>query len=165
MTDGERIKNLRKTLKMTMDEFGARLGVTKSAISNVENEHRALTDQMAKSISREFGVREEWLRTGEGDMFAELDLDAELSQWAEKMLSGQKGDFRQRFVRLLARLSDDQWKKLEEYARFLVGADEEPAPDPEQQIQEEVADYERQIRLEKEVGAKSSASESTSGTA
>ncbi|MBR6849690.1 MAG: hypothetical protein IKM88_05595, partial [Lachnospiraceae bacterium] len=80
-------------------------------------------------------------------------------------LSGQKGDFRQRFVRLLARLSDDQWKKLEEYARFLVGADEEPAPDPEQQIQEEVADYERQLRLEKEVEGKSSASESTSGTA
>ena len=166
MTGGERVKILRKDhLRITLEEFGSRIGIQKSAVSKIERGENSLSEQLIKLISHEFGVREEWLRTGEGDMFAELDLDAELSQWAEKMLSGQKGDFRQRFVRLLARLSDDQWKKLEEYARFLVGADEEPAPDPEQQIQEEVADYERQIRLEKEVGAKSSASESTSGTA
>ena len=166
MTEGERVKHLRKDkLNQTLEEFGSKLGVTKVAISNIEKGNRALTDQMAKSISREFGVREEWLRTGEGDMFAELDLDAELSQWAEKMLSGQKGDFRQRFVRLLARLSDVQWKQLEEFALFLAGMDVKPEVDPEQEIQDEVADYERQLRLEKEVEGKSSASESTSGTA
>ena len=51
-----------------MEEFGKRLGVGRSAISNIENGNRDLTAQMAKSIAREFRVSEEWLKTGEGDM-------------------------------------------------------------------------------------------------
>lgn len=37
MTLGERIREVRKSLKMTMDQFGERIGVTKSTISNIEN--------------------------------------------------------------------------------------------------------------------------------
>ena len=66
---GERIKELRKSLGLTLEEFGKKLGVGKSAISNIENGSRNLTDQMALSIRREFNVREEWLRDGTGDMF------------------------------------------------------------------------------------------------
>lgn len=166
MTGGERVKMLRKDhLRITLEEFGGRIGIQKSAVSKIERGENSLSEQLIKLISHEFGVREEWLRTGEGEMFAKLDPDEELYQWAEKMLTGQSGDFRQRFVRLLARLSDDQWKQLEEFALFLAGMDVKPEVDPEQEIQDEVADYERQLRLEKEVGEKSSASESTSGTA
>ena len=76
---GERIKELRKSLGLTLEEFGKKLGVGKSAISNIENGSRNLTDQMALSIRREFNVCEEWLRYGTGDMFepaASDDLDA-----------------------------------------------------------------------------------------
>ena len=76
---GERIKELRKSLGLTLEEFGKKLGVGKSAISNIENGSRNLTDQMALSICREFNDREEWLRDGTGDMFepaASDDLDA-----------------------------------------------------------------------------------------
>ena len=79
MTIGERIKELRKSLNLTLEEFGKKLGVGKTAISKLEKSERNLTDQMALSICREFNVREKWLRDGTGDMFepaASDDLDA-----------------------------------------------------------------------------------------
>ena len=65
----ERIKELRDALGITLEEFGSRLGVTRTAISRLERGNRGVTDQMAISICREFGVNETWLRTGEGEMF------------------------------------------------------------------------------------------------
>lgn len=75
MTLGERIREVRKNLKMTMDQFGERIGVTKSTISNIENGNRNATEHMIKSICREFEVNEEWLRTGTGDTFKEMTAD------------------------------------------------------------------------------------------
>lgn len=75
MTIGERIKELRKSLNLTLEEFGKKLGVGKTAISKLEKSERNLTDQMALSICREFNVREVWLRDGTGDMFEPAALD------------------------------------------------------------------------------------------
>ena len=69
MAQGERIKELRKALNLTLEKFGERLGVGKTAISKLEKGERNLTDQMCKSICREFNVNEAWLRDGEGEMF------------------------------------------------------------------------------------------------
>lgn len=65
----ERIYKLRKEFGLTLDKFGDRLGVTKTAISRLEKGDRNVTDQMVRSICREFNVREEWLRDGVGPMF------------------------------------------------------------------------------------------------
>lgn len=78
MTLGERIREVRKSLKMTMDQFGERIGVQKSAISKIEKGERSLTNQMFLSICREFGVNEEWLRTGTGDIFKEMTADEQV---------------------------------------------------------------------------------------
>ena len=68
MTEGERIKEVRKKNRMTLEQFGNILGVTKVAISNIENGKRNVTEQMRKSICREFRIDPIWLSTGEGDM-------------------------------------------------------------------------------------------------
>ena len=65
----ERIRNLRKYLGLTMEKFGEQHGVGKTAISNIENGNRNVTEQMCKSICREYNVNEVWLRTGTGEMF------------------------------------------------------------------------------------------------
>lgn len=65
------IKLLRKELGLTMQEFGKNLGVSKSAISNIENGYNSLTDQMIVAICNAYNVNEEWLRTGNGEMFLE----------------------------------------------------------------------------------------------
>ncbi len=69
MTQGERIKEVRTSLGLTLEKFGDRVGVTKVAISNIEKGNRNLTEQMTKSICREFGVDYIWLTTGDGNMF------------------------------------------------------------------------------------------------
>lgn len=71
----ENIKKLRLELGLTMEEFGKNLGVTRSAISNIENGYRNLTEQMILAICNVYNVNEQWLRNGTGDMFVE-DTDS-----------------------------------------------------------------------------------------
>lgn len=72
MTQGERVKEIRKSLNLTLERFGEKLGVTKVAISNIEKGNRSLTDQMAKAICREYNVSYDYLVDGEGEMFSDL---------------------------------------------------------------------------------------------
>ncbi len=77
MTINERINQIRKSNELTMDKFGERIGVTKAAISKIEKGERGVTDQMIKSICREFGYNEEWLRDGIEPKKPEIDEDVE----------------------------------------------------------------------------------------
>ena len=86
MTQGERIKEVRNTLGLTLEKFGNRLGVTKTAISNIEKGNRNLTDQMIISICREFNVNKKWLRTGEGEPFKKLSPDEEIASYVSELL-------------------------------------------------------------------------------
>ena len=72
MTQGERVFEIRKALGLTMDKFGEKLGVQKSAISKIEKDKVNLSDQMVKLICREYNVNYDWLMDGEGDMFSDL---------------------------------------------------------------------------------------------
>ena len=69
MTERERIKQIRKNNGMTLEQFGNILGVTGTTVSRIENGKRNVTEQMRKSICREFNINPTWLETGEGDMF------------------------------------------------------------------------------------------------
>ena len=75
MTQGERVKEVRKSLGLTLEKFGARLGVTKQTVSRIENGVNNVTEQMTKAICREFNVDYAWLTTGEGEMFVDSDED------------------------------------------------------------------------------------------
>ena len=90
MTQGERVNEVRKRAQLTMDQFGERLGVTKTAISYVVNGKRSLTEQMLKSICREFDVNENWLRTGEGDMPRKLSEEEEIATLVSDVLEEGK---------------------------------------------------------------------------
>ena len=72
MTQGERVKQLRAELNLTLEKFGDRVGVGKAAISKIEKNENRLSDQMIKAICREFNVNYDWLVYGEGEMFSEL---------------------------------------------------------------------------------------------
>lgn len=71
----KRIRELRKSLNLTMEQFGEKIGVSKSTISNIENGNRNATEHMVKSICREFNVDYGWLTTGVGEMFVDSDED------------------------------------------------------------------------------------------
>lgn len=64
-----RVKALRKKLNLSQQAFGQRLGVTAAGISKIESADRHLTEQMLRLICNEFGVNEQWIRSGEGEAF------------------------------------------------------------------------------------------------
>ena len=66
-----RVKEIRTTLGLTGEKFAENLGVKHPAIYRIENGTTNLTDQMIKSICLAYNVNEDWLRTGEGNMFIE----------------------------------------------------------------------------------------------
>lgn len=72
MTQGERVKAIRKELSLTLEKFGEKVGVTKQTVSRIENGVNNLTDQMTRSICREYNVNYDWLISEEGEMFTDL---------------------------------------------------------------------------------------------
>lgn len=74
MTINERIKFLRKEKGLTQKTLASTLGITQSGVSFLEQEGSSVSDQTIKLICTVFGVREEWLRTGEGEMYSSTEL-------------------------------------------------------------------------------------------
>ena len=74
MTINERIKFLRKEKGLTQKTLASTLGITQSGVSFLEQEGSSVSDQTIKLICTVFGVREEWLRTGEGEMYSSAEL-------------------------------------------------------------------------------------------
>lgn len=71
----ERIKQLRKDLNLTQDEFGAQIGMVKSGVSRLESGTTEPRDQTIRLICQQFHVRREWLVEGSGPMYMESTDD------------------------------------------------------------------------------------------
>ncbi|WP_329808843.1 helix-turn-helix transcriptional regulator [Enterocloster citroniae] len=125
MSENERIKEIRKTLKMTMERFGERLGVTKTAISNIEKSKRNVTEQMRKAICREFNINGDWLRTGNGEMFVQLSQEDETAHIVQDMLGSNTGSFYNIILEIAKsykKLSPTSQKALDELADNLLSS-------------------------------------------
>jgi len=121
-TIGERIKKLRTSdeLNLTLEKFGERVGVTKTAISKIEKNERNTTDQMFKSICREFNVNPEWLRNGTGDMFLELDEDGIIARWVGKVLKDKPKSFRKNVISVMSTWTEEDWDWIERQANAII---------------------------------------------
>ena len=115
MDINERIKELRIALGLSGEKFGEKLGVTKVAISNIERGNRNLTDQMFKSICREFKVNENWLRTGEGEMFKPVNKNLQILEYFNDVAELDDTSFKKKISLALAQLSDEGWQHLEKF--------------------------------------------------
>ena len=124
MKQGYRVRELRKELGLTLEKFGKSLGVGKTAISKIENGENGLTDQMILSICREFNANEEWLRTGEGDMFVPLTRSEAIAEFAGSLMKEEDASFKKRLIEALAKLNEQEWEVLEGIARKLTESDQ-----------------------------------------
>ena len=121
MTD--RIKKLRKALDLTQQEFADRLNVGRNNIAGYETGRRSPSDAVVTLICREFNVNEEWLRTGEGDMFLPENRDSEIASFVKRLLNEEPDSFKNRFVSMLSKLTVEEWEFLERKAKELAGED------------------------------------------
>lgn len=110
MTQGERIKEIRKSLNLTLEKFGEKIGVTKTAISRIEKGERGCTEQMTKAICREFSVDYIWLTTGEGEMF--VDSDDDFLEKIDRIMAGES-DIRKNAIKALVNASTEDIEALD----------------------------------------------------
>lgn len=124
MTQGERVNAIRKKKEMTMEQFGEKIGVQKSAVSKIEKDKVNLTEANIIAICREFDVNENWLRTGEGDMPRKLSEEEEVSALVSDLLEdGRDNPFFGiilEIVQTYNELSPASQKVLQEASKKLV---------------------------------------------
>ena len=116
----ERIKELRKTLGLTQQEFSERIGVKRNTVAQYEMGRNPPTDTVITLICREFNVSAEWLRTGEGEMFNPRSKNEELYEFAHKVASSDPGSIQAKLLTVMSRLTDDQWEVLAQLAHQFV---------------------------------------------
>ena len=156
MNINERVKFVRKNKKMTMEDFGKKLGVTKVAISRIESGDRNLTDQMFLSICREFNVSPDWLRDGTGAPFLEKSRNKRIEEFVDDILTNEPEGRRARLIDALASLDSDGWDKLYEIAlRFVAEQNAEKERIERERLH---AELDRQLDEEKEAVEKSEVS-------
>lgn len=82
----DRIKQLRKSLRLNQTEFGERIGVKQGSVAGYEKGARVPLDAVINSICREFNVNEDWLRTGEGEMYIKKLPTDEVAEYVAELL-------------------------------------------------------------------------------
>ena len=108
-----RINEVLKMVDLTKTEFGKRINISQGMVSRICSGDANPSDRTISDICREFGVNEVWLRTGEGEPFKERSLEETIMRFAVQINKGSD-DFRKAYVAMLANLSDDGWKGLQE---------------------------------------------------
>ena len=153
-----RLKELRKSLGLTMEEFGANLGVKKNTISQLESGKNNLTEQMILSICREFNVSEEWLRNGVGDMFIESKEDY-LNSLSQRY---HLDDLAKSILEGYFSLKPEHRDVIKDYI-FSVAEKYQKLQDAKSEIDQEVEAYRKELEAEAKGAAGLSQSEEQEG--
>lgn len=111
----DRLKALRKTLKLSQTEFGKRLGMGIGVICNFEYGNTTPNELQLDLICRTYGCDRIWLETGEGEMFREPTIDEQIAGFVGDVLSDKGDEFQKRVMRILASLGPEGWKALSDF--------------------------------------------------
>lgn len=120
-----RIAVLRKELDLSMEKFGNIIGVTKSSINNIEKGVNNPSERTIKLICKEFNVNQDWLVNGNGSMFVELTREEEITKYIAELVKDddEMKEFQRKFIRILSRLSIDDWKMIDKFVEELAKKD------------------------------------------
>ena len=110
MTQGERIREVRKALGLTLEKFGEKIGMKKNSVSQLENGKNSVTEQVVKAICREYNVDYMWLTTGDGEMF--IDSDDDFIERIDRIMAGED-EARKSLFKFMLELSDEDIAALD----------------------------------------------------
>ena len=117
-----RIKELRKNLGLNQTQFGERLGIKQTTVAGYETGAKNPMDTIIKSICREFNVNEEWLRSGNGEMFNPLPEDEEVAVYVSELLEDKDNPLYQLIVDIMvtySQLSPQSQEALRDFSAKL----------------------------------------------
>ena len=121
----DRLKELRKALHLTQQKLADKLGVKQNTIAQYEMGRNEPSDAVIVSICREFGVSEDWLRNGNGDMFIPMTRDEEIASFIGGVQADVEDTFKKRFISALAKLSTEEWKAIEHLIENMISEREQ----------------------------------------
>lgn len=112
----DRIKEIRKRAGMNQTKFGESLRVSLSAVQKWEYGENFPSDAIIVLICQKFGINEEWLRTGQGEMTAPLSREAELANYVREILVDSPDSFKAALVTTLLRFDPNgpEWDVIEQ---------------------------------------------------
>lgn len=116
----ERIKKIRKELDLTQQAFADKLGIARGNVGAYEVGKNAPSDAVIGLICREFNINEEWLRTGDGEMFVKQTRDEEIADFIGSIQMTEDDSFKKRLISMLAKLTEEQWEMLADMAENLT---------------------------------------------
>ena len=124
----DRIKTVRAGSRKNQTEFGALMGVSKSAVQKWESGENVPTSAVLSLMAQKFGVNELWLRTGIGEAFSAPTREEEMTKLFKSLMADRPETFRRRAITALLRFSSDspEWELLEN----IYNSIKEEAPDP-----------------------------------
>lgn len=115
----ERIKELRKLLGLSQEEFGKKLGVTRGAITNIELNKTEPKPLFVDLICEVFGINKEWIEEGRGNTFKDLTLEEEIADFVGDLLKDRSDSFKKRYIGMLSKLDESGWEALEQVAKAM----------------------------------------------
>ena len=119
----ERIKRLRKELKLTQQQFADKIKVKRNTVATYEMGRCVASDSAIALICKTFHVNEDWLRNGNGEMFEELPEDDEKAAFVSSLLDADNDPFYniiQEIMRTFDELSPKSQEVIREFSAKLV---------------------------------------------
>ena len=120
----ERIKYLRnEILHLTQQEFSEALNISRSNMGNIETGQISLTERVISDICEKYSVNEEWLRTGEGEMFVPKTRNQQITDFLGDLIKEEDGTFKKRLIEAMSKLDKKDWEDLERLVDKLTKKD------------------------------------------
>lgn len=116
----KRFKELRTALNMKQGDLAKELTLSQGHVSDIENGRKSLSDQTIEILTLKYNIDEEWLRTGEGEMFLPLDRQDQIAKLTSDLFKGEKNSFKERLILALAGLNEGEWELLEKIAEKIA---------------------------------------------
>lgn len=117
----ERIKELRLSLGLSQESFGKKIGITRASVCQIENGVNSVANSTLKAIISVYGVREEWLVNGTGDMYPQLTKEELVAQIVSSALGSDCDDFVLNTFIALGQLSPKEWQIVKDFIEKIKG--------------------------------------------
>ncbi len=117
----ERLRKIFIESGKSQTEVAKKTNVTSAYIWKILNRDNVMPrDLFIKTVCKEFGINEDWLRTGEGEPRIKRTKNQEIQAFANDVMELPDENFKKRFVEGLAKLNADDWAKILEIAEKLL---------------------------------------------
>ncbi|MBO5831568.1 MAG: helix-turn-helix transcriptional regulator [Alistipes sp.] len=120
---GNRIKELRQRLSITQQEFADNIGIKRNTVAQYEIGRNEPQDAVISLICNTYNVNRHWLKSGEGEMFNNLDREREIATFFAKVAkqpNDELDEFKRNLVSILAKLDEGAWEVLRQIAEDLA---------------------------------------------